>query len=194
MGHFSYSISIVLVILVLTLLVVGCTMVVVPEGGASGNDASAELLVPPKEESAPTSASATALPTSTPAPTPTAAAEPAVVSGGEANVASEELVAQGLVVYRKQYCGICHELEAAGTVGRFGPTHNGIGATAEQRIGDPHYMGKATTAAEYIWESLVDPRVYIVDGYVTTPHVMPPFTHLNKNDLEALVAFLMNQQ
>lgn len=103
------------------------------------------------------------------------------------------LVEAGPAVYRQQYCGVCHELDAAGTRGTFGPTHNGLGATAAQRILSTGYSGYATTAAEYIRESLLDPQVYIVEGYGATPHRMPPYTHLDSASLGALVAFLLAQ-
>lgn len=99
----------------------------------------------------------------------------------------------GSAVYRQQYCGVCHTLDAAGTRGTFGPTHNGLGAIAAQRILSTEYSGYATNAAEYIRESLVDPQVYIVEGYGATPHRMPPYTHLDSASLDALVAFLLAQ-
>lgn len=102
------------------------------------------------------------------------------------------LIAAGLAVYRQQYCGVCHELAAAGTRGVFGPTHNGIGTTAAQRIQSPGYSGHATTTAEYILESLLDPQVYIVEGFAATPHRMPPYGHLDSASLDALVAFLLS--
>ncbi len=107
---------------------------------------------------------------------------------------SAALIAHGLEVYHKQYCGVCHELAAAGTRGSFGPSHDHIGATAAQRVKDPNYSGQAKTAAEYIRESIVDPGIYIVPNYAATSHSMPPFTQLNAKDLDALVAFLLSQK
>ncbi len=129
----------------------------------------------------------------------TAVADPtATVSGQESDAQdappNEELVAAGLAVYREQYCGICHEFGRAETTGRFGPTHNGIGTTAASRLADPRYAGEAKTAEEYLYESLVDPSAYIVEGFVGTSHPMPPYTHLSEDDLRALVAMLMAEQ
>lgn len=104
------------------------------------------------------------------------------------------LIAAGLAVYRQQYCGVCHELVAAGTRGTFGPTHNGIGTTAAQRIHAAGYTGHATTAEGYLRESLLEPQAYIVEGYGATPHRMPPYGHLDSASLDALVAFLLSQQ
>lgn len=79
----------------------------------------------------------------------------------------------GLHLYRQYYCGICHQLTAAGTKGTFGPAHDGIGHLAAQRLQAPTYRGTATTVAAYLYESLVDPQVYVVPGYELTPHRMP---------------------
>lgn len=103
------------------------------------------------------------------------------------------LVAAGMAVYRQHYCGICHALTAVGTLGSFGPPHDGMGSTAEQRIQAESYSGNATSAAEYILESLLDPQIYIVGGYAATPHRMPPYGHLDSASLDALVAFLLAQ-
>jgi nitric oxide reductase subunit C len=103
------------------------------------------------------------------------------------------LLAVGLAVYRAQYCGICHTLDAAETRGTFGPVHNGMGTLAVEHLQDANYHGTATTAAEYIHESIVDPQAYIVPGYVITAHRMPSYAHLDAESLDALVAFLLVQ-
>lgn len=112
-------------------------------------------------------------------------------AGEDANPA---LIEAGLAIYRAQYCGVCHTLDAAETRGTFGPTHNGIGTTAAQRLQDGTYHGPATTAADYIHESIVDPQVYMTPGYATTSHRMPSYAHLDAQSLDALVAFLFAQK
>lgn len=109
------------------------------------------------------------------------------------SAADPATLAAGLAVYRAQYCGVCHTLTAAETRGTFGPLHDGLGATAVERLADPNYHGKATTAAEYIHESIVDPQVFSVPGYATTSHRMPSYAHLDAATLDALVAFLLAQ-
>jgi mono/diheme cytochrome c family protein len=104
------------------------------------------------------------------------------------------LVSRGLEVYREQYCGICHQLDAADTAGRFGPAHNDIGAIADQRIQAPGYAGSATSAEEYIRESLLDPTAYLVPGYEFTSHHMPAYAHLEEGDIDALVQMLLHQK
>ena len=103
------------------------------------------------------------------------------------------LLQDGLQVYTQYYCGICHRLDAAGTKGAFGPSHNAMHVIAGARIQDPNYRGTATTAEEYLRESILEPEAYLVPGYVATPHRMPAYTHLSDPELDALVFLLMQQ-
>jgi hypothetical protein len=100
----------------------------------------------------------------------------------------------GLDVYRARYCGVCHALDAADTKGLFGPTHNGLGTTATQRVQDPGYTGKASTAAEYIRESIIDPTAYLVPGYEVSRYRMGAYLMLSDAELDALVEFLLEQR
>lgn len=99
----------------------------------------------------------------------------------------------GLQLYRQYYCGVCHQLTVAGTKGMFGPSHDGIGQVAGQRLQASTYHGTATTAAAYLQESLVDPQAYIVPGYELTPHRMPSFRFLSPHELTVLVQWLSQQ-
>lgn len=103
----------------------------------------------------------------------------------------EAMLEAGLAVYRAQYCGVCHTLDAAETRGTFGPTHNGLAATVDGYFADGIYSGKATTPAEYLLESIVEPQAFIVPGFATTSHRMPSYTHLDSASLDALVVFLL---
>jgi cytochrome c2 len=103
-------------------------------------------------------------------------------------------VERGFEIYKQQYCGLCHQLYAAGTAGQFGPSHNGIGTRAEQRIHEAQYNGAATTAAAYLHESIVSPKVYVVAGYESTQHQMPAYVHLSEADVDALVQMLLQQK
>lgn len=98
----------------------------------------------------------------------------------------------GQEVYLKQYCGLCHTLDRVGTSGIFGPTHNGLARTAESRIRDSLYTGRARTPAEYVRESIVEPQDFIVPGYEASPHRMPAYRHLADEEIDALVAFLLD--
>ena len=140
-------------------------------------------------------------PTFTPTPTPTSTQAPTAFETpgtaeptAEAVTSSDALAERGLRVYQEQYCGICHQLDVAETGGTFGPTHNGVAQTAEQRIRDPRYTGKAATAGEYIRESILSPGLYVVEGYEYTQQHMPAYTNLSVTDLDALVELLLQQK
>ena len=81
-------------------------------------------------------------------------------------------VAAGLAVFREQYCGTCHTLDAASSAGMFGPTHNGMCSIAVERIRNASYAGSASTAEEYVLESIVNPLAYVVPGYENTRYRM----------------------
>jgi hypothetical protein len=67
-------------------------------------------------------------------------------------------------------------------------------ATAEQRIHAPNYTGKAKTAAEYIRESIVEPKAYVVEGYEHVRFDMASFAYLSEHEVDALVQFLYQQE
>jgi cytochrome c551/c552 len=115
-------------------------------------------------------------------------------TASEAEVVDMALVERGIVVYQNNYCGVCHALPTAETNGMLGPAHDNMGALAEERIAQPDYTGTATTAAEYLRESLLDPAAYLVPGYAGSQHVMPAFTHLPPEDIEAMVYMLLQQR
>ena len=108
--------------------------------------------------------------------------------------ATDADIQAGVDVYLANYCGLCHTLTVAGTKGVFGPQHDHIGTIAAERIADPAYTGRAGTPAEYLYESLVDPRAYVFAEYKLTRHPMPAFSHLSEADLRALVVMLLAQQ
>lgn len=137
----------------------------------------------------------TAISTLTSTPVPTAFETPGTARPTtETIVNPDALTERGMKVYQEQYCGICHQLNVAGTAGMFGPTHNGVAQTAEQRIRDPRYTGKAATAGEYIRESILSPELYVVEGYEHTQHRMPAYANLSGTDLDALVQLLLQQK
>lgn len=105
----------------------------------------------------------------------------------------DALSARGLAVYKEQYCGVCHQLDSAGTRGIFGPPHNGMGSLAAARIQDPAYSGAATDIYAYLYESIVEPDVHFVEGFALSQHRMPTYRHIPDEDLEALIAFLADQ-
>lgn len=102
--------------------------------------------------------------------------------------------AAGKTLYHTLACDSCHGLDAVGSTRTYGPTHNHLRTTAEARIHAADYSGQATTTAEYIRESIVDPKAHLVDGYEHIRFGMPSFAHLSEHDINALVNFLMQQE
>lgn len=103
------------------------------------------------------------------------------------------LTERGMAVYKEQYCGICHQLDSAGTRGQFGPSHNGMGALAAARLNDPKYRGTATDIYAYLYESIIKPEAYYVENFAMSTHPMPSYQHIPRDDLEALIVFLADQ-
>lgn len=119
--------------------------------------------------------------------------DPIVIQPAPAAVVDQKLVEQGRALYLKSYCGICHTLPAAGTNGKFGPTHDHIATTAQARVTGGDYTGDAQTAEAYLRESITTPTAYLVPGFANSPHPMPSYAHLDKADLDAIVYFLLQQ-
>lgn len=105
---------------------------------------------------------------------------------------AKAITIRGVEVYLQQYCGTCHRFDRAETSGIFGPPHDDFAVIAEQRIREDAYTGHATTTAEYVRESIVDPDIYVVPGYAGGWHRMPPYLDLAPEDLEALVQLLLS--
>lgn len=103
------------------------------------------------------------------------------------------LIERGMTVYREQYCGICHQVESVGTTGIFGPSHDGMAELAAARLDDPAYSGQATDLYSYLYESIVRPNIYFVEGFALSQHRMPSYQHIPEEDLEALIVFLAVQ-
>lgn len=68
-------------------------------------------------------------------------------------------------------CAACHELSAVGPAWVGGGGQPGIGARAEERVQAEDYTGEATTAQQYLLESIVHANAYVVDGYEA--NIMP---------------------
>lgn len=146
---------------------------------------------PPRQ---PAEAPHTGTPTATLAGEPGSQRETTSTPTSDDSSELKQLVAAGRAVFLQQHCGVCHRLDTADTRGSFGPTHNGMGTTADGRIGDPKYTGAATTAEAYMRESIVDPVIYIVPGYELNRYPMPAYTILTEEDLHSLVQMLLQER
>ncbi len=113
-------------------------------------------------------------------------------AGNTHGAATDPSLAEGVRLYRAQYCGTCHAFAAAGTAGIFGPPHDDMRTIAGQRIRDAKYKGKATTAEEYLRESLLEPGAYRVPGYERTRFLMPAYTNLSETQVDELIRLLLD--
>ncbi len=120
-------------------------------------------------------------PTRTPTRTPTPAATVPATA------------ATGLEVYKRLGCAGCHKLAAAGSTGGYGPTHEHMAAIAAERLASD-YDGAATTVAEYLRESIIDPEAYVVANYRMLRYRMPRYPSIQPSEVEALVALLLEQR
>ena len=89
----------------------------------------------------------------------------------------------GAAIFKNNGCGACHTLTAAGTTGKVGPDLDKLAAEAKQ-AGQP--------VQSFARTSIVDPNAYIQPGY--PKNVMPQTfgKALSKQQLDALVSYLIN--
>ncbi len=106
----------------------------------------------------------------------------------------EEIAEYGIQLYKDSGCVACHQLDVADAAGAVGPTHNGLASIAEQRVTGSGYTGSATTAEEYLIESIRNSNEYIVDGFAA--NLMPnyPADQISDEDLQILVLMLLQQE
>lgn len=108
----------------------------------------------------------------------------------EPESAPQDGIYAGVQVYHEMGCGVCHELDIAGSAGDVGPSLDDMAAVAVERIESADYAGEATTAEEYIREGIVEPDAHIVEGF---PNVMPAYATIPEEDVEAMVELLLQQ-
>jgi mono/diheme cytochrome c family protein len=88
-------------------------------------------------------------------------------------------------------CAACHTLSTVGPAWAGDGTTPGIGTRGAARIDEPGYLGSATTAEQYLLESIVDTNVYVVSGF--EPNLMPTnfAGRLTPQDAADLIAYMM---
>ena len=94
--------------------------------------------------------------------------------------ASPQPSVSGAAVFKNNPCGSCHTLTAAGAKGTVGPDLDKLTQYAQQA----HQPLEA-----FVRTSITDPNAYVQPGY--HPNIMPPFASLPKDQLEALVQYLV---
>jgi cytochrome c oxidase subunit 2 len=87
----------------------------------------------------------------------------------------------GKAVFASNGCASCHTLRAAAATGKIGPDLDKLPAYAKQ-AGKP--------LEDFVKESIVDPNAYVQPGFPKS--VMPAFATLPKDQLDALVKFLID--
>lgn len=96
-------------------------------------------------------------------------------------------------IFTRAGCPVCHTIPGIpGANGQVGPLLI-LGTTGEQRIKDPSYGGQAKTVREYVVESVLDPRRFVVQGY--PDQTMPTWygSKLSALALEKIAAYLEQQ-
>lgn len=90
-----------------------------------------------------------------------------------------------------QGCAGCHVSTNTGPAWLATADQPGIGARAETRFSDAAYTGRATSAQQYLLESVVNPAAYIVPGFETVN--MPPNYGqlLTAQDAADLIAYML---
>lgn len=116
-------------------------------------------------------------PTATPIPDPLSTDVAQTLPAG--NAASGEKLVTTFA------CTACHVTATTGPawLAAASPDGKGIGTRAEERFSDPEYTGAATTAEQYLLESIILPNAHLVPGeaYVVaaTGNSVMPATYIN---------------
>jgi hypothetical protein len=132
--------------------------------------------------------------TATRTPTVTSTATPAA----QADSSTQDEIARGAKLFHVYLCDSCHYTGLPYPGGLYAPNLGNISQEAERIIHSPEYKGKATNAAEYIRESILEPNVYIVPGkdYLDKPGVSAMYQNfaqeMPESDLDAIVAYLLS--
>ena len=89
-------------------------------------------------------------------------------------------------------CSSCHVLTAVGPKWPAEGGEPGIGLRAEGRIDASGYTGAATSAEQYLFESIVLPNAHVVEGF--QPNLMPQnyADRLSAQDAADLIAYMLS--
>ncbi len=104
--------------------------------------------------------------------------------------------AETLAAFEKGACGTCHSIPGVtNAAGVIAPSLADVNMMADEHLKGGSYTGKATTAEEYIRESILDPNLFVAPKCPTgacTPNVMPATMSdtLNTDELNAIVHYL----
>ncbi len=98
---------------------------------------------------------------------------------------------KGEALATAQGCVGCHITTTVGPAWLPSGGQPGIGERAQTRFTQPDYTGKATSAEQYLLESIVSPNAYVVNGFA--PNLMPAIyaQTLTAQDVADLIAYLL---
>ena len=99
--------------------------------------------------------------------------------------------AAGEALAQSQGCTACHIDAPTGPAWLPTADQPGIGDRAATRITEATYTGAASTPEQYLLESIVDPNVFVVNGFA--PNIMPPIygDQLTSQNAADLIAYLL---
>ncbi|HSR47299.1 MAG TPA: c-type cytochrome [Anaerolineales bacterium] len=88
-------------------------------------------------------------------------------------------------------CAACHLLSNAGPAWTADGANPGIATRAGERLAETGYAGQAETPDQYLLESVVNPNIYLVDGFQAG--IMPAnfATRLTHQDAADLIAYML---
>ena len=88
-------------------------------------------------------------------------------------------------------CAACHVSTPTGPAWQASETEPGIGSRAETRIAQPDYTGSAGDAHQYLFESIVLPHEFLVEGYDA---IMPNSyaDSLSPQEVADLIAYMLS--
>lgn len=89
-------------------------------------------------------------------------------------------------------CASCHILTAVGPKWAAEGAEPGIGARAEDRFQAPGYTGSATSAEQYLLESIVLPNAYVVEGFQADLMPQNFGDRLSAQDAADLIAYMLS--
>ncbi len=101
-----------------------------------------------------------------------------------------------IAAFQKGACGSCHTIAGIpNAAGVLAPDLSDISMAADEHIKSSEYTGKATTAEEYIHESIIDPNVFLAPACPTgecLPNVMPANLSetLTEDEINSIVTYL----
>jgi len=89
-------------------------------------------------------------------------------------------------------CSGCHILAPVGPAWIASGTEPGIGTRAEQRFQADGYSGTATSAEQYLFESVVAPNAYIEAGFQANIMPLNYADRLSSQDMADLIAYMLS--